>query len=118
MSKYTPGPWFWPYKLKYKIEPGRFAKPDKPVDFGLTDEILLCSYLQGDDGSGNYLWLSSNGEKGAKGMAWGRQIHCLLMLAKKLADEAPGDCPNQKILLNQFFDIYKQAIRGRREEEK
>lgn len=100
------------YKLRYSIEPGSYTKEDLygADNFGGCDQILFCSYVEGDDGSGSYAWFSSKGEGPGVEMDWGRTLNCWLMLTKKLGDEAPADCPNQKEILQAIFENFRQAI--------
>lgn len=103
------------YRLKYTLETGLFDKPKNPAesDFGLTDEILFCSYLESPEGAGSYLWMSSNGNY--EQMDWDRRVHCLFTLVSKLEAEAPLDRPFIKRILGEFMDEfrkYKSASRN------
>lgn len=99
-------------QISYDVKQGRFTKEELGVSGrGGCDQILLCSYIQGDDGSGSYLWLSRNGKNAD--MEWGRKVNCWLMLTKELADNAPSGCPNQKKILAGVFEIFRKAIASR-----
>lgn len=96
------------YKIKYSIEVGDF-KPEG--DFGFTDQVLACSYVEHEDGSGSYAWVSLDGSKGpVVEMAWTRKLKCLLVLVKELIDTAPAELPNHKEFLQLIFDTYRHAI--------
>lgn len=109
------------YGLRYVLEPGKYTKEELlKAESGGCDQLLLCSYLEGGDGSGSYMWASCNGHKGEP-MVWGRMMHCWLMLTKKLAEEAPADCPNQKEILELVWEEFRRVIaqesKKRRERE-
>jgi hypothetical protein len=92
------------YKISYRIEPGEFTKEYLITNgLGGCDQVILCSYLELEDGGGSYAWVDS-------GMTWGRQMHCWMNLTKKLAETAPLDCQNQKQILEHIFEVFRQAI--------
>lgn len=76
------------YKVRYKIEVGQFTKQDIGEDHGGCDELLVCSYVEGKDGSGSYCWLSTNGGEPFELMSDYRKIRAVGALLKDLSESS------------------------------
>lgn len=99
------------YKLRYSLQVGGFDRSnlDTTKSQGLCDEILLCSYVQGADGSGSYCWVSSDGTTPHKRMAPYRQMHCLAILCKEISED-PEFGPGARQFCATIFETWRTVI--------
>lgn len=97
------------YKVSYNIEQGQFTKDQLLASGkGGCDQVLICSYIEFEDGSGSYAWVSSDGTIPHREMNDDRKLHCMLMLAKQLS-ESDELYPNAKRMCGEFFEVFRQA---------
>jgi len=95
------------YKIRYNVERGLFLPSQVSDDQGLTDQIILCSIIDHEDGSGSYLWFSRNGHEDGEVHA-AKQMNAMALFAKTLSEnEKLG--PGAREFCRAVFESYRQA---------
>lgn len=103
------------YGVRYKMDLGAYTAAElREGQFGGCDQILVCSYVEGSDGSGSYMWISSGGKERRVEMDADRQFKCWMMLAKELADDERLG-PGRRKFCGEIFELVRQIVLETRE---
>jgi hypothetical protein len=103
------------YRMKYLVEFGEFDKDDLKAQVpqvGGCDELIMCSYVQFDDGGGSYMWISSNGRPN-EDMAPSRVFRAFGALAKQLSEDQLLAPANREACRQAFELVRTEITKGR-----